>query len=179
MSDGKRMTLEYARALALGVVDLLRPLCDRIEVAGSVRRQKAEVGDVEIVCIPKAQFDLVGQAYRTDKDIEHALYQAGLQFRKNGPKFKQFDVGDGRCDLFLTTPEQWGVIFTLRTGSAEFSHRLVMPKALGGMLPGYLRVQEGRLVHVDGQVLETPEEEDVFRALGLSWVAPEMRDPAP
>jgi DNA polymerase/3'-5' exonuclease PolX len=48
------------------VVDLLSPVCERIEVAGSVRREKAFVGDIEILCAPRVrhetQMDLFGQA---------------------------------------------------------------------------------------------------------------------
>lgn len=39
MSDGPRIPLTEAQRLAAAVMELLRPHCDRIEVAGSVRRQ--------------------------------------------------------------------------------------------------------------------------------------------
>ena len=47
------MRLDEATAIAERVVEILRPHCDRIEVAGSVRRGKPEVGDIEVVCIPR------------------------------------------------------------------------------------------------------------------------------
>ena len=31
----------------------LKPFCDKVEVAGSIRRQRPEVGDIEIICIQK------------------------------------------------------------------------------------------------------------------------------
>jgi DNA polymerase/3'-5' exonuclease PolX len=53
MSSKQRIPLARARIIAGEIVDLLTPVCERIEVAGSVRREKATVGDnIEIVCVP-------------------------------------------------------------------------------------------------------------------------------
>ena len=46
--------------LAEEILDILRPLCSRIEITGSIRRKKADVHDVDIVLIPKPLVDLVG-----------------------------------------------------------------------------------------------------------------------
>jgi DNA polymerase/3'-5' exonuclease PolX len=176
MSDGPRIPLTEAQRLAAAVMDLLRPHCDRIEVAGSVRRQKPDVGDIEIVCIPEAQFNLLGEVYRATNKIEDAIYAAGYPLAKNGEKFKQFSIGPCNCDLFITTPEQYGVIFTIRTGSAEFSHRLVTPKNMGGLLPSFLQVKEGRLQdRASGVQLNTREEIDLFNAINLKWIEPNQR----
>jgi len=47
------MKLSEATDYANYLKQELEPYCDRIEVAGSIRRQNPEVGDIEIVCIPK------------------------------------------------------------------------------------------------------------------------------
>jgi len=44
--------LEDARQIIGELVALLRPACERIEIAGSVRRGKLEVHDAEVVIIP-------------------------------------------------------------------------------------------------------------------------------
>ena len=51
---------EVAAALALGY---MRAACERVEVAGSIRRGRQDVGDVELLCIPRAlqSHDLLGQ----------------------------------------------------------------------------------------------------------------------
>lgn len=46
--------LATADKLAAKIVAGLEPLCLKIEVAGSIRRRRATVNDVDIVCIPKA-----------------------------------------------------------------------------------------------------------------------------
>ena len=47
--------MKYTIALetAKWLVKRLGPYTRRIEIAGSLRRQKAYVGDIEIVCIPR------------------------------------------------------------------------------------------------------------------------------
>lgn len=55
------MTLIDAQALAQSVVFALAPHCERIEIAGSVRRMKAYLDDIDIVCIPRGK-DLAAYA---------------------------------------------------------------------------------------------------------------------
>lgn len=54
------MRLDDAERCARGLVTLLAPYCERIEVAGSIRRRKAEPKDIEIVCVPKIVTVVVG-----------------------------------------------------------------------------------------------------------------------
>lgn len=49
------MELERAKGVAAEVVARLGPACERVEVAGSVRRRKAEVKDLEVVFIPRME----------------------------------------------------------------------------------------------------------------------------
>ena len=46
------MKLEKAKAIANEVIERLRPYCSQIMVAGSVRRRKAQVKDIDILLIP-------------------------------------------------------------------------------------------------------------------------------
>jgi hypothetical protein len=47
------MLLKDAKLIAINICHKLHPYCDRINIAGSIRRKKPEVKDIEIVCIPK------------------------------------------------------------------------------------------------------------------------------
>lgn len=47
------MLLENALAIAEGIVEALNPYCTIINIAGSCRRRKPEVKDIEIVALPK------------------------------------------------------------------------------------------------------------------------------
>lgn len=51
------MSLRQARATAFEMVEALRPYCHRVEVAGSVRRGRDWINDIEIVAIPKATIE--------------------------------------------------------------------------------------------------------------------------
>lgn len=99
-----------------------------------------------------------------------------LATKRNGPRYKRLrHVASGVCcDLFITTPECWGVIFAIRTGPGDYSRELVtVAKRLG------YQVEDGRLwrLHRDGarDVVPTPEEADFFRALGVPMPAPAER----
>lgn len=176
-----KLPLPQAEKLALKVVNALAPGCERIEIAGSVRRKKPMVGDIEIVAIPKMiSIDLFGEVKVSSlDDVLRSLVNAGrlVQGDKDGDKLKTFYIPavEGlKLDLFITTPEQWGVIFTIRTGSAEFSKQLVTQKYKGGLLPDDLHIAGGR-VWRGNEALSTPEEVDVFKVTGVEWVEPEER----
>lgn len=184
-----RIPLAEAEALAVELVALLRPACERVEIAGSIRRRKADVGDVEIVAAPRfaAARDLFGGTAGVVNcldDLVSHLEAAGTLTRRVSDKgatawgsrlkralYKGFPV-----DLFAAfEPATFGVIHVIRTGSAEFSHRLVTPRRLGGMLPDWAQVKDGAIWHRDGTKMPTPEEEDVFALLGIPVVPPEAR----
>jgi DNA polymerase/3'-5' exonuclease PolX len=175
MSEGKRVTREEALLAAKKICDLLAPICERVAIAGSLRREKPDVGDIEMVCVPMPKQDLLGNEYLDTAEIVYTLARAGYTMpRFNGEHFKQFDAGPCNCDLFITTPEQWGVIFTIRTGSSDFSRRLVTPRSHGGLLPSNLRVKDGRVWN-GNEALSTPTEESLFEAIGMKWVFPKDR----
>jgi DNA polymerase/3'-5' exonuclease PolX len=183
VSDGTRMSYSFALNLANHMVDILRPDCQRIEIAGSLRRKKLTIGDIEIVLIPNIVTDLFGGQRYDHELIAAHLWHEGFDLPMNGPLHKQAHLppvaskDTVNFDIYLTDPEKWGVIFTLRTGPAEFSHRLVTPRRVGGYLPSYLKVQDGRVCNrSDDALYDTPEESDFFRVIGLPYIQPEARD---
>lgn len=180
MSETKiRLPLARAEQLAKAIAAELSPGCQRIEIAGSIRRRKPDIGDIEICAIPKMGTDLLGEPLGAALDPILAELVASGRFTtlKGGDRYKQFVVNKHgiKLDLFLTDAECWGVIFTIRTGSATFSHKLVTPKSIGGLLPSHLRVQGGRLRDSDGKAIQTREERELFDAIGLPWIEPEKR----
>lgn len=175
-----KLTYQSAKSLAAKIVSELRPACQRIEIAGSIRREKPTIGDIEIVAIPLQQLDLFDNPAGSLLDLHlEQLASNGRIFKGDrwGPNYKKFHpAACPHCavDLFITTPEQWGVIFTIRTGSADFSHKLVTARLQGGLLPSHLRVSGGRIWDGD-TALQTPEEADVFRVCELGWMEPKAR----
>lgn len=173
------MILEEAEALAEHYKHQLEFVCERIEIAGSVRRQKPEVHDIELVAIPKleASKDMFGQQTGTVNLLD--IYCDDFcTMVKNGHRYKQIKTPGINIDLFIVLPPaQWGVIFTLRTGPAEFSHRIVTAKKFGGNLPSNCQVKDGGVYKTDEpiQFITMPEEIDFLNFLGLGWIEPKDR----
>lgn len=178
------MDLYHAERIAAEIAAALSPACERLEVAGSIRRRKVTgIHDVELVAIPRPARAVFGAP--AARSAVHALTDRlrgegrmipRLDTRGRaawGEKFRRALWGTTPLDLFITTAAQWGVIFLLRTGDAEFSRTLVTP-APDGALPRGFRIQAGR-VWMGDVALETPEEGDVFDALGLTWIPPAER----
>lgn len=168
----------YAEALASAerLADVLRPSCERLLIAGSLRRKKPEVGDIEIVVIPRTEpvTDMFGEISGETSLLDAVLGVMGVERTKDGPKYKQFAYEGRQVDLFICSPETWPVIATIRTGSGEFSRWLVTERRKGGAKPSHMEVRDGLLIEA-GKALPLVEERDFFAALGVAWVEPEDR----
>lgn len=179
-----------AKKTADYLVQRMAPACYKLEIAGSIRRRKPLVHDIEIVAEPYVDpvANLFGEPghYRSRlDDLLAGLLEEGVlhwfPFAKNGERLKQFHALDPngiKVDLFIVRPPaQWGSIFTIRTGPAHYSHWLVTPRQRGGAMPSYLVHKDGGLY--DGnQLIETPTEETFFETLGI-WPVPHPWDRTP
>ena len=153
MAKQKLPWLEAHVAASL-VIDHLQPHCDRVEIAGSIRRKCAEVGDIEIVCIPRLISNEQKTLFPGDEgeliitwpgdECVHTIADEN-SLVKDGERYKQFAYNGRQVDLFLTTKEQWGLIFAIRTGPAEFSQKIVTQKSKGGYLLDICQVRDGWL----------------------------------
>jgi DNA polymerase/3'-5' exonuclease PolX len=144
----------------------LAPHCFRIAIAGSVRRRAPEVGDIEIVAIPKPyEVNLFSSGIA-------AVVQQWKKVKGELPcKYTRRVLPDGiELDLFFATPRNWGYIIAIRTGSAEFSKRLAAGWCRYGM-----HGVDGMLVDRDGREVVVREEKDLFDLAGMKFVPPEER----
>ena len=154
--------MEYKKALEIAekVKQELKPYCDRIEIAGSIRRKKPEVKDIEIVAISNNRFQL-GLVVDKWRKIKGNV----------GGKYLQRELPEGiNLDLFFATEKNWGLIFAIRTGSAEFSHKVL---AIGWVKAGYKSI-DGILTKNNVQI-GVREEVDLFNLIGISYIFPERR----
>lgn len=159
---------------------ILAPYCERIEIAGSIRRRCPTVGDIELVAIPKKRFteNLFGPVEMRLTQLDVFLDEHPVDFPqvRSGERLKELRFEGFQVDLFLADEERWGVTFTLRTGSADFSKWLVSSRNDGGARRQDRYVKNCRVYQVrDPKPLDTPHEIDVFNALGVPWVPPELR----
>ena len=161
------MELQKALNIAEKVKSLLAPHCERIEIAGSIRRQKPNVKDIEIVAIPK--------------HFETGLFESGIATVVNKwdkvkgelpCKYTQRILPDGiKLDLFFAERGNWGLIYAIRTGSAEYSHKVL---ATQWVKRGYK--SEGGYLLYNGRKILVLEEEDLFKRIGVPFVEPEFRN---
>ena len=161
------MKLYKAQRIANRIKRELKPHCERIEIAGSIRRQTADVKDIEIVAIPKL-YD-VGL-------FESGIAQVVNQWQKvKGDlpcKYTQRILPDGiKLDLFFANKNNWGLIYAIRTGSAEFSHKI-----LAATWSKYGYKSENGILKRDGKEYHIKEEIDLFNLLGINWIDPVNRE---
>ncbi len=183
---GGRVPLEEAKALAHEVIELLHDVEDRIDIAGSIRRLKETVGDIELVCKPAFGWahwdDEKGEGTGwTNRHLErvHQLLGNGTFTRREGvgvgEKYQGLIYKGTALDLFcVLPPAQWGVIFAMRTGPHTYNKRVFVQACNGGLLPAHMRVSQGAL-YIKGVVANTPEEKDYFDLTGLPYRRPEGR----
>lgn len=136
--DKRRFPRAAALAVAREFCAALTPVTLRLCVAGSLRRGKAEVGDVEILYVPQCeerQIDLVhiGQVDLAAAEIERLLRAGILGVRVSdkgakswGPQNKlAVHTASGiPVDLFAATEENWWNYLVCRTGPAESNIRI-------------------------------------------------------
>ena len=169
---------EHALEMTFPITGALYPICDEVEVVGSIRRMRAEVSSVEILCAPKIETDLFGEPVpgeaTSQLKVVATLEAAGYTITKDGPYFKCIDLGQLKCYLYITTLEKWGVMMVVRTGPEEFVHNMTTSKQEYGYMPSNLRVDQGR-VWRGKTALPTPNEQSVFELWGMPFIPPFKR----
>ena len=171
------MNLLRAQILAAKVVAKLAPLCARIEIAGSIRRQRPWVNDIDLVLLPQPgqreviQFKLRAGCAAVSEGDQNAIYR--MPCGKPGEEI-QLDLFFARPrveDLLGCTPGNFGSLLVCRTGSKEHNIFLVEHAKRQGLV---WKPYSG--VFRDGECLAGEEEAAIFAALGLDFIPPEKRE---
>jgi len=169
-TDEKKYPYAEAFKIASDILERLRPHCVRIEIAGSIRRKKPTVKDIEIVAIPKPySVGLFESGLATVVD-RWEVVKGPLEYRKT--KYTQRILPEGiKLDLFFAEEGNWGNIFAIRTGSADYSRHVLGVRWVQRGFKG----EDGYLVR-DGERHEIREEKDLFKLIGLPYTEPEDRN---
>ena len=189
MITKQRHDIRYARVVAEDLVRLLEPYCERIEIAGSIRRERPMVGDIELLCVSRVEHspDLFGEpsigtgASALDEVLDDMVGVGNILAKRlnkrglptYGPKNKLLvHVPSGiPVDAFSASGENWGMSQLVRTGPSDFNVRVMARfKALGMKGHAY-----GGVTDQEGNEIDCPDEETVFRLLGWPWMPPEER----
>ncbi|MFM7057208.1 MAG: DNA polymerase/3'-5' exonuclease PolX, partial [Planctomycetota bacterium] len=160
----QRISIAEARAAAEAIVDDLRQLPEvtACETAGSCRRRRETCGDLDVLAVCRQS------SIPMDRLAAHPLVDSVLQ---RGETKQRVRLKTGvELDLRVVPAESFGAAMQYFTGSKEHNveirHRA---KELG------LKVNEYGVFRGDEQIAGRTEA-DVYAALGLPWIPPELRE---
>lgn len=184
------MPLATARHYAEKIFEWLNPHCERMQIVGSIRRERPMCGDVDIVCIPKTTThkDLLDTVVAVDNHL-HQFLQGYVMDRNpiNSPARKPRFIAGGerpgkqvlldlpKCqlDLWFADEDTWATRVICRTGSKE--HNIWL--AQRAQPRGFHWDPYNGLTNVDyAEPVEARTEEALYAALGLQLIAPKNRE---
>jgi DNA polymerase (family X) len=164
---GERLRLDLAERHVEPLVATLRavPGAARVEVAGSYRRRRETVGDVDLLAIPHSPGDAAGIL---DAFVAYPQVAAVLG---RGDTKASVELGTGlQVDLRVVGTDSYGAALQYFTGSKEHNVRLRQRAIERG-----LKLSEYGLFRGEERVAGADEAE-VYTALGLDWIPPELRE---
>ncbi|HEX3131840.1 MAG TPA: DNA polymerase/3'-5' exonuclease PolX [Thermoanaerobaculia bacterium] len=162
-----RMLLREAERSVEPLVGYLRaiPEVERLEVAGSYRRKKETIGDIDLLAIATVPGPVM-EAF--------VHYPQVRQVLMSGETRSSVTLGSGlQVDLRVVPPECYGAALVYFTGSKEHNVKLRRRAVEQG-----LRISEYGVFREPGGDLVTAgrEEADVYATVGLPWIPPELRE---
>lgn len=186
MSDRQKFDSEDAVPVAKELIEMLRPFTEKIEIAGSLRRCRDRVSDIEILYIPRYELrqsdmfaqepvdlagEFLGKLLRDQVLIKRPNVNGAFTW---GPKNKlTVHVESGiPVDFFSSTRENWWVSLVVRTGSKETNLKLTT----GAQKRGASLMAYGCGVKwSDGTITTATSEEHVFDLCGVEYKYPNER----
>ncbi|CAA9383170.1 MAG: DNA polymerase X family, partial [uncultured Phycisphaerae bacterium] len=177
-----RLGIVEALPIATGLVERLRrmPEVKQAEYAGSLRRQKETIGDVDLICCGKSPTDgeAIAVAFTKFPEVEKVLGQGTT-------KASVLTAGGLQVDLRIVPVENFGAALLYFTGSKDHNVR-IRGRALdmGLTLNEWGLYKDAEFDAAAKKVGEPPQlkpvasrtEADVYKKLGLAYVEPEMRE---
>ena len=165
---GDRVLLDVAMDLADELTGLLAavPGCQRVEYAGSLRRMRDTIGDVDMLTISEHPGALT-QAFTGLPHVERVVASGDTKTSIRTTLGLQ-------VDLRVVPPSSWGAALQYFTGSRAHNIRIreiaVRKK---------LKLSEYGLFDVEtGDSIASLTEEEVYERLGLPWIPPPLREDA-
>lgn len=192
------MELKTALPIASDLVKLLAPDCEKINIAGSCLREKNEVKDIEIVCLPKTTImkDMFGwdEGVLLDFNFQKKVESLGkiIKGRAEG-KYIQIELPKRiNLDLFMPEENDYYRQLAIRTGSSDYSYKVI---AHGWNVLGWVGTEKGlrrkedcqkiiigngqykwKIVNENGQLPPIwKSEEEFFEWIKIKWIEPRFR----
>jgi DNA polymerase (family 10) len=157
----ERVLLDVALRTATEMVDALTPLSQRCAYAGSLRRWRETIGDIDILAAADDSAPLM------------AAFSAGHEVVASGPTKTTVRTASGlTADLRVVPLDAWGAALQYFTGSV--AHNVAVRQIA---VKQKLKLSEYGLFEAEtNQLIVSRTEEEVYERLGLAWVPPAMRE---
>lgn len=162
----KRMLLPYADFIAQEIISYLKkcPSTIKTDPLGSLRRMVATVGDIDIAVATKKPAEVINWFIK---------YPKNKKVIEKGPTGASILLKSGhQVDLRVQKPEAYGSMLQYFIGSKHHNihlRELALKKRLSLSEHG---IKKGK------KLIEYASEEEFYRALGLPWIPPEIREDA-
>jgi DNA polymerase (family 10) len=141
------------------------PAVAKVEVAGSLRRRKEIIQDIDLVCAT-ADAEAVMEAFTSSPGVKEIIGR--------GPTKSSVRLDSGlQVDLRAVTAEEYPFALLYFTGSKE--HNTAMRGRAKRM---EFKLNEYGLFRADETRVACASEEEIFKALGLAYIPPEIREDA-
>jgi DNA polymerase (family 10) len=162
-----RFLLSFAERAAEELIEYLSavPGVEKVTPAGSLRRAKETVGDLDLLVTGP------GAAEALEKFVVHPRVHEVLGKGPNKASIK-FGLEGLQVDLRALATESYGAALLYFTGSKE--HNIVLRSRAQKM---GLTLNEYALARLDDESpVASATEEDIYKVLGLDWIPPELRE---
>ena len=163
-----RMTLPYAQEVADKIVAYMKtcPAVIKIEPLGSLRRQVATIGDI----------DLAVASNNSKAVLEHFVKYPYIErvIEKGDVSSSILTSGGKQIDLLVQPPQRFGSLLQHFTGSKNHNvhlREIALKKGLSLSERGIKYLDKK-----DGSIKAFDTEENFYEAIGLTWIPPEIRE---
>jgi len=161
-----RIPLGTAWPVAVGLLEGLEETCPEVRdatVAGSLRRMRATIGDIDLLASSETPAAVM-RAFAGLPSVAEVLL--------SGETKTSVRLHNGlQVDLRVLEPDRWGGALQYFTGSQAHNVRLRERAQKQG-----LSLSEYGFKREDGSEILCPQEADVYERLGLPWIPPELRE---
>ncbi len=162
---GERMLVGYARPIAEEIVERLKRVkgVKRVEIAGSLRRYKETIGDIDILATSKDSNAVMG-VFISMPGVKKILVK--------GPTKSSIILENGfQCDLRVVNDDIFGAALQYFTG--DKIHNVETRKI--AIKKGYKLSEYGLFNRRTGKLVVANTEEAVYKKLSMQYVPPELR----